>query len=100
MSMMWLKKHCLASLSRSNRLLEYMFGKFSAECKIIQNIFRMMHLFSSVSWEAEQLNIYTELSTSIIRVLLRQTKTLLINWAFILAETHCHGDRDHLEVGC
>ena len=54
-----------------------MFGKFSDACKIMQNIFRMMHLFSSVSWEAEQLNnIYTELSTSIIRVLLKQTKTL------------------------
>ena len=88
-------------LSRSNCcLLEYMFGKFSAEYKIMQNIFRMMRLFSSVSWEAEQLNdIYTELSTS-IRVLLRQTKTLLINRAFILAETHWHGDREHLEVGC
>lgn len=89
-------------LSRSNCcLLEYMFGKFSAEYKIMQNIFRIMCLFSSVSWEAEQLNdIYTELSTSIIRVLLRQTKTLLINRAFILAETHWHGDREHLEVGC
>lgn len=76
-------------LSRSNCcLLEYMFGKFSAECKIMQNIFRMMNFFSSVSWEAEQLNnIYTELSTSIIRVLLRQTKTLLIGHLFWLRHT-------------
>lgn len=60
-----------------------------------------MRLFSNVSWEAEQLyNIYTELSASIFRALLRQTKTLLVNWAFILAETDLRGDREHLDICC
>lgn len=67
----------------------------------MQNSFRIMQLFSNVSWEEEQLyNIYTELSASIFRALLRQTKTLLINWAFILAETDLHGDREHWDVCC
>ena len=67
----------------------------------MRNSFRIMQLFSNVSREAEQLyHIYTELSASIIRALLRQTKALLINWAFILAETHLHGDREHSDVCC